>query len=289
MNNLSIIPFYDSLDEQDFRKAWAYGEVFTLPVSCDVLVPFHFSVRTSADILSVVKIDVFRRCSEGVPFYDSGHFDESFSLDFNVFGGAGDTYWLNKFTAAGLHWSQRGAYYVFYFDANGDSLGLPAGQYYLKFYLSDGSIKYSDMFTCVPEATLSKYTRLEWENESNISYGSGIIPAGLTQWVYLDTDIGMPEYPFEEEGESRGGYFFPIKQISYKLYKFNFISPEYLCDALRIVRMSDEVTITDPLGRDYDVSSFTLNDPEWLEQGHYANVNCEFTTDTVIKVVGRSL
>ena len=96
----------------------------------------------------------------------------------------------------------------------------------------------------------------------------------------------MPDYEFEEEGEERDGYFFPEKQISEKTYKFSFLAPEYLCDVMRLIRLSDIVQVTDKYGHLYNVDSFLI-EPKWQQQGNLANVECEFQTDTVVKKIGR--
>ena len=43
--------------------------------------------------------------------------------------------------------------------------------------------------------------------------------------VYVCSELGKPEYKFEEEGENRDGYFFPEKQISEKNVSFHIFSP----------------------------------------------------------------
>lgn len=293
MNSLSVIPFYRSVEEQDFRKAWAYGQVFTLPVSRNYLLPFSFSIDGGAE-KSVKSVEIFRSgCGETQPFYRNGDFNEDFDLSFNVYG-SGD--WTKAIKNNGLYTLASGTSSVtttiYYCAEENLPLNLPKGQYYLRIVL-EGDLEYfSEVFTCVDDADLSKYLKITWRSYDNLEFYGGFLPYEDEYYnnvLYLDTDVGMPEYPFEEEGETRNGYFFATKQISYKKYKFNFIAPEYLCDAMRIIRMSDYIAIVDPLGRWYVVTSFLLNDPEWLEQGHYANVDCEFTTDTIVKVMGRAI
>ena len=97
----------------------------------------------------------------------------------------------------------------------------------------------------------------------------------------------MPEYKFTEDGEERNGCFFPIKQISEKVYKMSFTAPEYLCDVMRLIRMADYIEITDNLGRHYDVEQFEM-DVKWSQGGHYAEVTCSIQTDSVIKKIGKA-
>lgn len=100
--------------------------------------------------------------------------------------------------------------------------------------------------------------------------------------LYLCAQIGRPEYEYEEEGNTRDGYFFPEKQISEKTYKFQFVAPEYLLDAMRLMRLSDYVQITDQYRRGYSADTFLIT-PKWLPQGALAAVDAEFQTDTVAK------
>ena len=42
-NNFTILPFYDSLAEQDSRRWWKYGRKYPLFASADALIPFQFA------------------------------------------------------------------------------------------------------------------------------------------------------------------------------------------------------------------------------------------------------
>lgn len=271
-NNLSVIPFYQNIEEQDFRKPWSYGNVFHLYVGKSYFLPFFFVLPHTAN-QSFHGVELYKKTCTGFTYV---------------------TDLVNEFEDSGLYVYQSGNYDICGYKNNGTSLGynFEQGEYYLKIIMEDvaETTLYSDIFTIVPDNFLSKLIKIEWSSYNDISYDGGVwLRDNKNKGIlYLDTEIGMPEYPFEEEGESRNGYFFPTKQISYKKYKFLSYAPEYLCDAMRMIRMMDTIKVTDTLGRVYNVNSFTLNDPEWLETGHYAKIECEFTTDTVVKVVGRS-
>lgn len=287
-SNLSVIPFYSSLEEQDFRKWYAYGNVFPLPVSRNHLVPF-FAIVPS-DVTSVYKVELFKLCCNNDAYIQEGDYNLDYSLDFKIYFNGDEQYWEDLFYDAGLRVASVGNYKVVAFIPNSVNLNIAQGIYFLKLTLDDGSIIYSDAFKCVTDAELSRLTTIEWSCREDLSYSGGIIPyesLGFYNRVYLDTDIGMPQYEFEEEGQERLGYFFPIKQISYKKFNFSFYAPEYLCDAMRLIRLSDNILITDTLNREYSATQFLL-EVDWLEQGHYAGVRAEFTTDTVVKAIGKS-
>lgn len=160
---------------------------------------------------------------------------------------------------------------------------LAEGVYYL--IVSDGiRTWYSEMFNVVNDT--HQYVKIEWWDNQDLVFDSGKIiyeNPSFRNILYLDTNIGKPEYKFEEDGKERDGYFFAEKQLSEKVYKFVFIAPEYVCDAVRFVRLSDNIVISkgDAV---YNVDSF-LAEMNWQDQGDLADVDVEFRTGTVAKKI----
>ena len=159
------------------------------------------------------------------------------------------------------------------------------GQYYAR--ISDGTQTwYSEIFTVVND--IEPYLKIEWWDTEDFIMDAGAIvyknPA-FHNVLYLDSDLAKPEYPFEEEGETRDGYFFPIKQISEKHYRFKFFASEYLLDVMRFIRMADYARITYH-GQTYELDTFLIT-PEWEDNGDVASVEAEFDTATVAKKIGR--
>lgn len=164
--------------------------------------------------------------------------------------------------------------------------GRPIGQFYL--WLTDGvQTWFSDVFTAVGD--IDPYLKLEWWDDSDFVMDAGriVYDGAFRNILYLASDIAKPEYTFEEEGESRDGYFFPTKQISAKKYRFSFFASEYLLDVMRFVRMADHAQITKG-GQVYPLTSFLIT-PEWEENGDVAAVSAEFETATVAKKIGSFL
>ena len=184
-----------------------------------------------------------------------------------------------------------------YFAREEEPLDLEEGMYYMKITLVYGQTRntyYSDVFFVKDASKLDKYVCIKWWNEENLEYDGGFIPYGESEGgqhfinrLYLDTTIAMPEYKFTEDGEERNGRFFPIKQISEKVYKMSFIAPEYLCDVMRLIRMADYIELYDGLGRTIIVEQFEM-DVKWSQGGHYAEVTCSIQTDSVIKKIGKA-
>lgn len=162
---------------------------------------------------------------------------------------------------------QDGQYYS-YLEVDTDSQG------YFEFY--------SEIFTVVND--ISPYLKITWWDETDFVMDAGTIvyeSPSFRNILYLCTDIGKPEYIFEEEGETRDGYFFPIKQISEKRYRFSFLASEYLLDAMRFIRMADHAQI-EYHGQTYSLDTFLIT-PEWEDEGDVAVVQAEFDTATVAK------
>lgn len=274
-NNLSPIPFYGSLAEQDFRKWYAYGGMYPHRVSSRNLVPFFFTV--AAQEVSISKVSVFQVCCN----------EEE----------GGDVP-IGSLIASECGVIERGGCSTICFCAPIINIGLEKGAYFMQFDLSTNGgpmTVFSDVFFVEPSTDLDKFfVGIEWYDGADLELSDGgVIPYAhifgslYRNQIFLDTTIGMPEYTFTEDGEERDGRFFPIKQISEKVYKFKAVVPEYLCDCMRLIRLSDVVIITDQLGRTYNVEHFEM-DVKWLDGGHLAEIDCSFETDTVVKKVGKA-
>lgn len=260
-NNLNVLPFYTNIEEQNHRKEYAFGSVYTLIAPNYKLLPFQI-VRAKQDPPSQVGVFELINFKTGavtdiLTEMLAAGFDLKFFDDFDLF--------------------------INYAALSFPSLQLDAGQYYAR--ITDAENEwFSDIFTVVDD--LSKYLKLEYWDSRDLVYTGGKIDYShpYRNFCYLQTEIGKPEYPFEEQAQNRDGFTFVEKQISEKKYKFTFLAPEYLCDALRIVRMHDFVNIY-TLGRKYSVENIILA-PEWQTQGDIASVVVEFECDTVIKKIG---
>ena len=296
MNNLSCIPFYETKEEQDFRLWYAYGDKYPHYVPSDYLIPFFFSIPLFA--YDTISVHFFKACCNEEEYLGIvGSYNNDFSIDFATYNSDFTSIMeLNGLVVKTDEITQKRI--LTYYAREEESLNLEDGMYYMAFTFSFRGHKireyYSDVFFVKKREALSRKVMLEWRNEENLEYDGGFIPYAETEGgdnftnrLYLDTTIGMPEYKFTEDGEERNGRFFPIKQISEKVYKMTFIAPEYLCDVMRLIRMADYIKITDDLGRNYNVEQFEM-DVKWSQGGHYAEVSCSFQTDTVVKKIGKA-
>jgi len=167
------------------------------------------------------------------------------------------------------------------------STTLNLGNHYLEIGDTAGNVFFSEVFNVVQN--VNSYLKISYWDEANFIHTDGHIDYSIPykNYVYLPTEIGKPEYPFEEQAQKRDGYTFIEKQISEKKYKFTFIAPEFLCDALRIVRMHDHIEINSK-GETYNVENIIF-DPKWKDQGDLAVIETEFECDTVMKKIGKSI
>ena len=267
-NVTSVLPFYRDINLQNHRRSYSYGAVYPLYTPAGQILPFQFIT----------------------PYIPSNHMG-----DVNLFNMKGEM--VLDLTQQ----MENGGLRITQYESDGyDIVSYPAimplgvnmleGQYYLRIRLTAGDY-YSEVFTVVGD--ISPYLKIEWSmREDLICYGWRIqYNSGLYHFrnvVYLATELGKPDYEFEETGESRDGWFFPEKMISEKSYKFQFMAPEYLCDAMRFVRMADDIKVTDKYGRTYQCDQFLIT-PKWQDQGDLASVEAEFQTDTVAKAIGKAL
>lgn len=167
------------------------------------------------------------------------------------------------------------------------NLNIPEGLYYLKLASGNEGLwtYYSEVF-CFTNVTKDCLELEYWNETGNFAVKNGVIafPADFHFKLLLKGEIGKPEYNFEEESTKRLGYIFVESQVSKKTYKFNTIVPEYICDALRLVRLCDNKIIRCK-DDEYEAITFEM-EAEWQTQGDLASVTCEFETDNVIANIG---
>lgn len=267
-NNLSVLPFYTSSQEQNARKWWTYGRVYPLFTPAGFILPFQIMrPHNSADTVQIIYLwdangganPVADLGSTMRPMITKKEFPE-LGYDVYVFPGLLPV----------ANTMQNGRYY--FHLTIGASGGTP-------------TTYVSEIFTVVND--IQPYLKITWWDADDFVMDAGTIvyknPA-FKNVLYLQADLAKPEYPFEEEGETRDGYFFPTKQISEKRYRFSFFASEYLLDVMRFIRMADFAEI-EYHGQRYSLDTFLIT-PEWEPNGDIAAVEAVFDTDTVAKKIG---
>lgn len=262
-NNLSVLPWYTSIEQQNARRWWVYGRVYPLFTPAGYVLPFQLMVPHESSVTI-----------GDITLYDGNTGEPLGPIRANLINSGLTT---KQFAALG--------YDIIVYPGL-----LPAfnvmlnGRYYISAVIN-GVTYYSDIYTVVND--IQPYLKIAWWDLADFTMDAGTIvytsPA-FKNVLYLQADLAKPEYPFEEEGETRDGYFFPSKQISEKRYRFNFLAPEYLLDVMRFIRMADYAEITYH-GQRYSLDTFLIT-PEWESEGDVAAVEAVFDTATVAKKIG---
>lgn len=262
-NNLSVLPWYTSLAQQNARKWWVYDRVYPLFTQAGFVLPFQILVShvTTPSLASFLLVDANRNATVSnitAALLNTGLTVKQFpALGYDVVVYPGQLPTLNA---------------------------LSNGRYYIIATINSTTY-YSEVFTVVND--IEPYLKITWwDNEDFVMDAGTIVYTNPTfkNILYLKADIAKPEYQFEEEGETRDGYFFPTKQISEKRYRFSFLASEYLLDVMRFIRMADYAQI-EYHGQTYSLDTFLIT-PEWESNGDVAAVEAVFDTATVAKKIG---
>lgn len=260
---MSVLPWYTSIEQQNARKWWVYGRVYPLFTPAGFVLPFQLMVpHVTTPAIGAVNL-------------------------YNATTGALIENAKTKLVNTGLtikQFSTLGYDVVVYPGQLPAFTSMDNGRYFFATTINSVTY-YSEVFTVVND--VQPYLKLEWWDNQDFVMDAGTIvytEPVFKNAIYLMADIAKPEYPFEEEGETRDGYFFPIKQISEKRYRFNFLASEYLLDVMRFIRMADYAQITKN-GQTYSLDTFLIT-PEWEDNGDVAAVEAVFDTATVAKKIG---
>lgn len=164
----------------------------------------------------------------------------------------------------------------------GNYANLTPGQYTMRVVIGNDTY-YSEVFTAY--ANIGKLVKVEYYNADPIIFDEGALTYdnGFKFELFLCTEIAKPEYLFEEESTKRGGFTFVENQISSKQYKMVIAAPEYLCDAIRIIRLHDHVAITKD-GNAYEAYNFTPS-YQWNDVGDLAQITITFESNTVLQKI----
>lgn len=259
---ISPLKFYDDLHKQNRYRSFAYGYVAPLITNPNVVSPFQLIVSGNVSEVYVRSANTNKRVTGNVveKFKDAGLRNVTKDNKYNVL------LFLGIFPLSGV---------IDY-----------EGQYWLEIH--SGGWYYSEIF-CF-DNNIDDCLKVEyWNPEGDFALKNGIIVLGSENFHFillLKSELGKPEYSFEEEATKRLGYSFIESQVSKKTYKFNTVIPEYLCDAMRIIRLCSQKKITCK-GETYDAITFNM-EVDWQEQGDLASVTCEFDVDNIITNLGGS-
>lgn len=260
-NNFSPLAFREKSMKATYKKWYAYGKEFALPFSTTELPPFQFTVANLPSF-DPTTVEVF--------------------LVNEATGVRTGTGIKIKVDTMDEHNS------VLYVSpgSNVYAKSIEPGVYRADFAIPEGET-YVSTPICVTEGieTNTNFVKLEYWNDEKLAYPNGFVTTGTDNdfkfQMYIPTTFFKPKYEFEEEITKRAGYKFLELQTCNKVFGFNFLAPEYICDALRLVRLSDYIRFTHD-GEYYNALNFEYT-PDWQDNGYLAAIECQFETDTIIQ------
>lgn len=259
-NNFSPLAFRKKESKATYEKWYAFGKNYAIPASANTLTPFQFTELNipvfDPDTIEVEAVN--EETGEGIK---TGVY-----VSFDVMPEHGGVLYVSP-------------------GKNSFREALPQGTYRARFTIGY-QVYISTPFCVIPGIeTSSKYLLIEYWNDEKIVYPDGFITTGTNNdfryQIYVPATICKPKYEFEEELTKRAGYKFLELQTSTKVYAFTFVAPEFICDAMRLIRLSDYIRISHD-GEYYNALNFEF-DVDWQEQLYLAAVDCQFETDSIIQ------
>lgn len=260
-NNFSPLAFREKSMKATYKKWYAYGKEFALPFSTTELPPFQFTVANLPSF-DPTTVEVFlvneatgTRSATGI------------KIKVDAMDGHGSVLYVSP-------------------GSNVYAKSMEPGVYRAEFAIPEGET-YVSTPICVTNGieTNTNFVKLEYWNDEKLAYPNGFVTTGTDNdfkfQMYIPTTFFKPKYEFEEEITKRAGYKFLELQTCNKVFGFNFLAPEYICDALRLVRLSDYIRFTHD-GEYYNALNFEYN-PDWQDNGYLAAIECQFETDTIIQ------
>ena len=259
-NNFSPLAFRKKESKATYEKWYAFGKNYAIPASANTLTPFQFTELN-------------------IPVFDP----DTIEVD-AVNEETGEPTKTGVYVSFDVMPEHGGVLYVSP-GKNSFREALPQGTYRARFSIGD-EVYISTPFCVIPGIeTSSKYLLIEYWNDEKIAYPGGFITTGANNdfryQMYVPATICKPKYEFEEELTKRAGYKFLELQTSTKVYAFTFVAPEFICDAMRLIRLSDYIRISHD-GEYYNALNFEF-DVDWQEQLYLAAVDCQFETDSIIQ------
>lgn len=259
-NNFSPLAFRRKESKATYEKWYAFGKNYAIPASANTLTPFQFTeLNIPVFDPDTIEVDVINE--------ETGEATKTgVYVSFDVMPEHGGVLYVSP-------------------GKNSFREALPQGTYRARFSIDD-QVYISTPFCVIPGIeTSSKYLLIEYWNDEKIAYPDGFITTGANNdfryQMYVPATICKPKYEFEEELTKRAGYKFLELQTSTKVYAFTFVAPEFICDAMRLIRLSDYIRISHD-GEYYNALNFEF-DVDWQEQLYLAAVDCQFETDSIIQ------
>jgi len=264
--------FYQKLEHQNRYRKGAAAKVFKLLAPTNRLLPFQ--LKRAATLLPIQSIKY-------VSVVDGSSTELLASLD----SGELQTFAFQTYD------------YLVHFGIEDLGLTMPEGEYYLE--VTDSvNTWYSEVIQVTDfdaddltanSCVVTKLTYYDTCDVADIFYRTQAF--GGPQYkniVYLDVDIGKPEYDYNEEGDEDGeGRFEADYKRLEKQYLLQGVFPEYMVDALTLIPLhigkTGVVEVLTQRGYAGEVDRITVS-PQWQgDLGLWALTDILFSTEFVVK------
>jgi len=268
-NNMFPLAVYETAEERDHNKWYAYGSQYAICSPYKRIPSFQLIVSELGSFANAI----LTRVSDG---YTQDITTEMTETHFEALD-VGDYVILKVFASEDLDEQQV----IPWVD------GTPGhGLMELQFDYN-GVTYYTERFIWCED--LSDKIKLTYKHQDHFPITDGLIHYDGTyeNVLYVDSGLGKPLPQSQEDVEEREGYYFPFQMISWLQYRFTWYGPDHMVQALRMVWMHDIKTI-EYKGITYNIDRISF-EPQWDEYGHIAQIECEFTTDTVVAMTGRAI
>ena len=131
-------------------------------------------------------------------------------------------------------------------------------------------------------ATSLQHLRIDFRNSCDID--NILYQAGFLNTIYLESDVGKPEYSLQEEGDNNGeNDFIESFQKWEKFYRIEVKVPEYMVDTLTMLPLHDYIYIWLQNGANGLVKDIDISPPAWETEGCHATMEIKFTLDSIVK------
>jgi len=124
--------------------------------------------------------------------------------------------------------------------------------------------------------------RLEFGNTCDI--GNILFSNGFRPIVYLDQEIGYPQYPIEKEMETDGDkQENAMWQKWQKRYSLTIIGDEPYLDGITVIQLCDDVWITNPVTNiEYKIKDIVFDEVSWNEDDGLGTVKINYSISEII-------
>lgn len=263
--NINPVPVIDEKEYQLHRQLWSDRLPVYIPY--DRLLPFQIVTDSTYTTLNIEVYDIHDNLIKSISYLQAS------VVKLN--GGDNLTNWtcLSVQLNASIYLPTDKIIYFKYIFATQEQ---------------EETYYYSEICKAIKD--VNQLIKLEWWNKKDIEFGDYVIKSKIEDYyllfrTYINSEIGLPQYPYEEEVINRESNEFILSIISDKKYKINMVVTEPYMDSLRLARLADYIAIT-YRNTLYKVQAIKYSDIEWLERGGVGKLEITFTVDNIIKKLG---